>query len=408
MSSTTLLPNLFRLAANRRILLLQGPIGGFFRQLADWLTQRHCEVFKINLNCGDELFYPAHSPRTFAYKDNLSDFHIYLRDFIQKNQIDAVVCFGDNRAYHNIAKQICQTLPETQFWVFEEGYFRPFWVTLEQTGVNAHSPLPRDADFFVAQLPHLPKQADLNPPPVRGGFLPVAQLAMRYYGAMYFGRRDFPSYRHHRFHEIPHYVKLWLISGCKRAYYAVSERWFVNKIKQGRFGRFFVLPLQVFNDSQVRIHSDFGSVREFLLYVLQSFAQYAPDHTQLLIKHHPMDRGFIDYADDIRQFIAQQPHLIGRVHYVHDVPLPVFLRYGVGMVTLNSTSGLSALIHNMPVKVLGRAHYDMAGLTDQQDLADFWHKPQAPNAKLFEAYRAYHLNITQIHGSFYSKVNLPK
>lgn len=400
--------NLSLLAENRRILLLQGPIGSFFQELADWLEKRGCDVFKINLNRGDEVFYSPNRARTFAYQGELSDFHVYLRDFIQQHHIQAVACFGDTRIYHTIAKNICQTLPETQFWAFEEGYFRPFWVTLERDGVNAHSLLPRDVAFFVAQQAHLPPQFEPQYPPVRGGFLPVAKLAMRYYGAMYWGRREFPCYRHHRFHEIPHYVKLWLISGCKRAYYAVSERWFANKIKQGRFGRFFVLPLQVFNDSQVRVHSDFGSVREFMLSVLQSFAEHAPEDTQLLIKHHPMDRGFIDYDDDIKAFIAHNPHLIGRVQYVHDVPLPVFLRYGVGMVTLNSTSGLSALIHNMPVKVLGRAHYDMAGLTDQQDLADFWRNPQKPEAALFEAYRWYHLNITQIHGSFYSKVNLPK
>lgn len=53
------------------------------------------------------------------------------------------------------------------------------------------------------------------------------------------------------------------------------------------------------------------------------------------------------------------------------MPLPALLRYGKGMVTLNSTSGLSALIHHMPVKVLGRVHYDIPGMTFQGSLADF-------------------------------------
>lgn len=408
MDTSYLSSNAKRLAENHRILLLQSPIGAFFAHLSDWLTQRNCEVFKINFNGGDEWFYPAQRPNTFVYEGFLSDFDVYLRDFIEQHQIDALVCFGDNRPYHAIAKQLCQTLPEMQFWVFEEGYFRPFWVTLEQNGVNDHSPLPRQAEFFLDQLPHLPQQDDLQPKPVWAGFTPVALASMMYYWQMYRKRRQFANYEHHRTREIGHYVKLWAISSFKRAYYALDEHWFANKIKQGRFGRFFVLPLQVYNDSQVHIHSDFASVRDFMLHVLQSFAEHAPDDTQLLIKHHPMDRGFIDYDDDIKSFIAKNPHLIGRVQYVHDVPLPVFLRYGVGMVTLNSTSGLSALIHNMPVKVLGRAHYDMAGLTDQQDLDSFWLNPQKPDENLFRAYRLYHLNITQINGNFYSKVLLPK
>lgn len=406
MSHTLLPSNLERLAAHRRILLLQGPIGYFFTQLSDWLVQGGSQVYKINLNYGDEIFY-AHRINAHRYTGTLADFESYLRDFLTQYAIEAIVCFGDNRPYHRIAKLVCQMQPEIRFWVFEEGYFRPFWVTLEQDGVNAYSPLPRDAHFFIQNFSKLKQKNAVKMVPVKGGFLPMAQLAMRYYWAMYWGRKKFLHYQHHRFHEIRHYIKMWCISGLRRAYYVVVERSFARKIEQGQFGRFFVLPLQVFNDSQIRIHSDFSSVRAFLLHVLESFAHHAPDETQLLIKHHPMDRGFIDYDTDIQSVMAKYPHLIGRVHYVHDVPLPVFLRYGVGMVTLNSTSGLSALIHNMPVKVLGRAHYDMVGLTDQQILADFWHKPTKPNAKLFEAYRLYHLNITQINGNYYSEVNLP-
>ena len=33
--------------------------------------------------------------------------------------------------------------------VFEEGYFRPHWVTLERSGVNAHSLLPKDPQWYL-------------------------------------------------------------------------------------------------------------------------------------------------------------------------------------------------------------------------------------------------------------------
>ena len=164
----------------------------------------------------------------------------------------------------------------------------------------------------------------------------------------------------------------------------------------------------MFNDSQIRVHSDFNSVRDFLLHVLYSFAASAPEHLNLIVKHHPMDRGFIDYQKDIDHFIHFHPEFKKRIFYIHDVPLPALLRYGKGMVTLNSTSGLSALIHHMPVKVLGRVHYDIPGMTFQGSLADFWHNPSPPDAELFHAYRMYHINNTQINGSFYSRVNFPK
>ncbi|TFV01348.1 capsule biosynthesis protein, partial [Bacillus stratosphericus] len=56
--------------SSRRILLLQGPVGPFFKTFSQWLTEnRRKTVFKLNFNYGDEVFYPLHMPRTFAYRD---------------------------------------------------------------------------------------------------------------------------------------------------------------------------------------------------------------------------------------------------------------------------------------------------------------------------------------------------
>lgn len=399
--------NLEKLAKNRRILLLQGPIGPFFQDLSKWLKQQGAEVFKFNFNAGDELYYPAKTSGTLNYTGSLLDFDSHLEHFIAEYHIRAVVCFGDNRPYHKAAKAVCDEL-RVSFWAFEEGYFRPHFVTLEEHGVNAHSPIPRDPGFFLDAYACLKQKEYAAPPAVPDGFWPRAKLAVRYYLAASFGNRHYPDYQHHRINRLRHYVKLWTLSGIKRANYLLNDHNFAKQIASGRFGRFFVLPLQVFNDSQIHVHSDFSSVREFLLQVLDSFARHAPSDTSLLVKHHPMDRGFIDYQKDIDAFLERFPQLHRRIHYVHDVPLPVFLRHGVGMVTINSTSGLSALIHRMPVKLLGRAHYDVPGMTSQQPLAEFWHCPEPPGEQLFHAYRMYHLNITQINGSFYSRVNLPK
>ena len=391
-----------------RILLLQGPIGTFFSDFADWLHQQCGKtVFKLNFNAGDELCFPATKPNTFAYTDTFQAFPDFLSAFIREHRIEAVVCFGDTRPYHIAAKSVVHVLGNVSFWAFEEGYFRPYFVTLEKSGVNAYSPLPRDARFFADAYPHLSRQSYQDPAPVPAGFLPVAKQAIRYYVAARLHQRRYPHYIHHRINHIGHYVKLWTLSGLKRVNYVLEDRHFAHQVKSGKYGKFFILPLQVFNDSQFRVHSDFSSVRNFMLHVLTSFATHAPADVNLIVKHHPMDRGFIDYQKDIHHFVKKHPQLKGRVFYVHDVPLPVFLRHGIGMVTLNSTSGLSALIHNMPVKVIGRAHYDIPGITYQGKLAVFWRQPTPPDAALFHAYRMYHINVTQIHGSFYSRVNFP-
>ena len=329
-----------------------------------------------------------------------------MQEYIVQHHIQAVVCFGDTRPYHVIAKRIANE-NQASFWAFEEGYFRPYYITLEKDGVNAFSPLPRRADFFLEQFPKLARQEYEAPTPVRGGFTPMAKNAVRYYIELFRNPNKYPNYIHHRASNAGHYLKLWSISILKRLNYYIEDIQIAKRVKAGKYGKFFIVPLQVFNDSQVRIHCDFSSVRSFLLHVLASFAAHAPADTNLIIKHHPMDRGFIDYSRDIKRFIKKHPKLKGRITYVHDVPLPVFLRHGLGMVTINSTSGLSGLIHNMPVKVLGRAYYDIPGITDQNTLAEFWNHPTPPDKELFHAYRMYHLNVTQINGNFYSQVFFP-
>jgi capsular polysaccharide export protein len=73
------------------------------------------------------------------------------------------------------------------------------------------------------------------------------------------------------------------------------------------------------------------------------------------------------------------------------------------MITINSTSGISALIHNKPVLALGKAIYNFKGLTSQQSLSEFWNSPQKPEEDLIIKFKSYLINETQINGSFYSK-----
>lgn len=389
---------------HQRILLLQGPIGDFFQQLGNWLEKQEKIIFKINFNAGDEYFYPKtgnpYNPLT--YRHELSQFRGFLADFIQQNAIDAIVCFGDAREYHRIAKQVAEQ-NKISFWAFEEGYFRPHFVTLEKDGVNAYSTLSRDPEFF-RQFANLSEPDDIQP--LAAGFLPLAKLAMRYYYTAYYHRHRYPHYQHHRILNVLHYCKIWTISSFKRLVYWIRDYNFEKKVVSGHFGDFFIVPLQVHNDSQVKVHCDFDSVKDFLVHVLDSFVNDAPSHLTLIVKHHPMDRGFIDYGNIIHDYIQRYPQLKGRLYYVHDVGLPVFLRHGKGMVTLNSTSGISALLHNMPTLTLGRASYHMPKLTYQGALAEFWHNPTPPDAEVFKWYRLFHLHKTQLNGSFYKEVVL--
>jgi capsular polysaccharide export protein len=170
-------------------------------------------------------------------------------------------------------------------------------------------------------------------------------------------------------------------------------------------GRWFLVPLQVHNDSQVLHHAAAGGVAGFIAGTIASFARHAPHDCLLVIKHHPMDRGYRDYRAMVADEAARQG-CAGRVLCLHDQPTLLLLQHCRGVVTINSTVGISALAQGRATKTMGAAFYDMPGLTYQGPLHRFWHEARlaAPDARLWRHFHALILADAQINGSFYRRV----
>ena len=126
------------LLTHNHVLLLQGKMGKFFDRFASFLQSQDIQVSKINFNAGDAFFYKH--KRAYDYVGTLAAFTPWLTSFIADNQIDAVVCFGDCRPHHLQAARLCEQL-EVSFFVFEEGYLRPDYITLQEHGINGYSRL---------------------------------------------------------------------------------------------------------------------------------------------------------------------------------------------------------------------------------------------------------------------------
>jgi len=62
------------------------------------------------------------------------------------------------------------------------------------------------------------------------------------------------------------------------------------------------------------------------------------------------------------------------------------------------------LYHDTPVKALGEAIYDIDGLTHQGTLETFWKDPGIVDKNLYERFRRYLIDKTQINGSLYTEV----
>jgi len=380
----------------RRVLLLQGPVGPFFRRLARDLRAAGAAVEKVNFNGGDWLFYPRGAR---SYRGRLDGFADYLRKLVRERRIDTMLLYGDCRPVHRIARSVAAELG-LPVGVFEEGYVRPDYVTLEWGGVNGYSTLPKDPEFYLRQ------EFDAPGPPQRVGntFYAAALWAVLYYLAAAVARPWFPHYQHHRPLVLAE-AWPWLRGAWRKVIYGVRERGLLARFAGELSGRYFLVPLQLYVDAQIRVHSPFDSVAEFISGVIASFAGHAPPDTHLIVKHHPFDRGYNDYGSLIAEE-ARRQGIGDRVHYVHDLHLPTLLRHARGVVLVNSTVGMSALFHGAPLKVCGSANYDMPGLVYQGTLDDFWHEAEGsrPDPNLHRRFRAFLIRATQINGSFYRRM----
>jgi capsular polysaccharide export protein len=385
--------------SGKNILLLQGPYGTFFKKLDAFLRQAGARTYSVCLNAGDRFF--SNKDNIIDYKGEKEAWVSFIKQTLVDYKIRKIFLFGDCRYYQRAAIQEANELG-IECFVFEEGYIRPDFVTLEKSGVNAFSSICRHRSFYD----HLSLE-DLISPKVLSANIKYRRIVSQtivYYILMNVLKFRYPYYEHH--------LK---ISCLKEAFYGIrnvlrkmrfkiSERNVAKRLQTTLSKKYYFVPLQTHTDYQVRTHSNYDSIEAFIKEVLFSFARHAPEESFLIFKHHPMDRGRKNYRRLINK-IAVNLRINSRVVVVHDVHLPTCLKNAIGTVTINSTVGLSSLYHKTPTIALGKALYDIEGLTCKgMCLNDFWSRYQAPDTSLYKKFKLYLIEKTQLNGSFYGLI----
>lgn len=379
----------------RSFLFLQGVCSPFFAKLADQLTVDGHRVFKINFNAGD-LAYWGTRP-AWNYRGELSGLRDFIDDKCRRFEITDQVLFGDCRPVHRSAFA-CGPALGIRTHVFEEGYMRPFWVTLEREGVNGHSLLPRDPDWFRSVGAGLPDYGDGAP--FHSPFWMRAAHDAAYHLAGSLNSIVFPRYRSHApFNAAIEYAgyagRFTMLHFRKPKDVALID----GLVRSGV--RFYVLPLQLGSDAQIRDHSRFSDMNEVMTFVLESFARHAPGNARLVIKNHPLDAGLVNHRRAVAG-LEQRFGLAGRIDYLESGDLGPLLQNAQGVVTVNSTVGLVALGEECPTVTLSDPIYNLPGLTFQGPLDDFWTRAVKSERELFRCFRNTVIHATQVNGGFYS------
>lgn len=380
-------------ATRQRVaLVLQGAATPFQRRLAAALEAEGARIVKINICGGDVVFWrrPA-----IAFRGRFEDWRGFVAGILDREGVTDLVLFGDCRPHHAVAIDLARRRG-LKLHLFEEGYLRPGWVTCEAWGVNGHSDLPRGAAAFHA----LARAAEPTPPPapVPSYFLHRAVWDVLWTAGLVALMPAFPHYRHHALdHPLVEYAG-WLGRFLRAPWVRRRSR----VVMQGLAGqRYYLHPLQLDTDFQIRTHSPYRDTVAAADEVIASFARSADPATRLVVKLHPLDFRPVAKRRRIERLAARHG-VADRVDFIDGGDLQQLVDGAIGVVVVNSTVGLFALERGKPLQTLGSAVFDLPGLSFQGGLDRFWAEGQPPRAELLEAFRRVVVARTQLRGSFFS------
>jgi capsular polysaccharide export protein len=380
-------------------LFLQGPASPFFTRLAAALRDRGHQVWRINFNGGDRAFW--RHPGAIDYLDNENNFSAFLTRQFTHWSITDIVLLGDCRPLHKLAIEAAKFFG-VKTHIFEEGYIRPNWITLEHSGVNGFSSLPRDIDSFLAAASRL------------GAELPSVELPSKlshraFDDVVYSFSTMLMKWRY------PNYKRHWPYGQLEEYWYG-GRRLFARTINNrsreraiaeiiNREPEYYVFPMQVDVDSQIIFHSQFNGQADVIKSVIKSFALNAPQHSTLVITEHPLETSPTNW----RRLVTEQAaafDVTSRVCFFAGGSPKELLEKGRGIVVVNSTTGHQGLELGVPVIALSPAVFNLTGVTFQGGLDRFWTESRPANLNWINAFRRVIIDRTQLNGGFFSKTGI--
>ncbi len=394
-------PKSFPEKATPRILLLQGPVGPFFWKTQDHLNSSGFDAWRVCFNTGDRMF--GRVDKTLNFSGSLDSWRGWITELLRNNGFDCVLLFGAERIIHRIATECCEALG-IPVLCLEEGYIRPGYITMEFGGNNWRSPI-------AGQLPPETFSTPRRDAP-KGVSCPSSFSAMAWNAFHYFTVRALFSSMSERklFHkqkrtlvfEAFYWIKNYYRKFSHLSYnYKISER-----LLEHHDHKFFIVPLQVHDDGQLGRAASSWNNQKLILKTIVSFARNAPKSHHLVFKIHPMERGHTRDWNLIRQVSALND-VKDRVHVLDGCSLGLLTRHSAGMITINSTSGLSALHHGVPLAVMGKALYRHPSLAfcveKGMDLDRFWTSGQVASENERQAYLSWVMHECLAGGDFYAR-----
>ena len=323
-------------------------------------------------------------------------------NYIRDNKLSHVILFGSDRPIHSIARKICEKCG-IKVLCFEEGYFRPDYVTLDIGGNNASSPL-------AGKLPDI-EEGLISEAALKEKYkITVSEKSFRnkcIYGFLYYTCSELFSSNKQKnlFHKnLTLYKQLfqWISNfilykiKCKKDTYLLSE--LIQK-------KYHLVALQLDSDMQSRFQSNGWKKLDVIHETIKSFANNCETESHLVFKVHPLERGHLRHEKVIKN-IAQKFGIENRVWIIQTGSIGQWIKYSCGIITINSTSGFSAIFHGVPILLLGNAIYENEYLVskckDVTDIDLFWENKIKNNKNQRLNYLAWVKSRACVNGDFFT------
>lgn len=393
----------------RVFLMLQGPQSPFFSALSNELVDNLAEVYKLNLCGGDSLIWlynklkHKNKAKVFSYHRHKKHFPLFIKNFYITKGVTDILVYGDWRPFHHEAILIAKSL-NINVWVYEEGYLRGSFSTMERDGVNGRSHMMSYKDNIDYYYQKICNEQTFVPTFSR----PTIYNKVKYAIIHHVGNvLLFPFYCFYHTHR-PHNILVELI-GIVPRFFLRHNRKLKSAQTLYKFFKskapFYYYPLQLNSDAQVQLYSPYIRQEDTLITVISSFAKHAKEDHRLLIKNHPLDNGLIDYGAYIKA-VAIAFNVANRVTYVQDGNNNILINKCKSVVLINSTVGLSALMAGKNVYCLGSSIYTTAGLAyniKTLRLDDFWNIQSSIDKDKLDKYIKVLTYNCLISGNFYTK-----
>lgn len=355
----------------QRALLLQGPVGWFFKSLQTELIRRNFDVKRVLFNSADAIY--ASRKNVVRFSGSLDDWQRWLKNEFSVNPPDIIILFGSNRPVHTVARELAK-IHDIKVLSLEEGYLRSGYITCEVGGNNQHSMLSHSMKDVIAEG-DVPQHANVG-----SSFYHLVAQGMIYYLWRDFTESEAEKQLYHRVTNTPLVDSIIWTRRMMRYWWAkIFEYRARRQILSGKKGHYIFVPLQTPGDSQLRIASRGWSNNKLVRETLRAVKETGSD-LHVIFKTHPLDVNSHIRTRNIKRIAAEQG-MTQKTTILDSGMISLLTEHSSGMITINSTCGFSALGHGKPLLVLGDAvfrHENIATIGNDASSIDEFFRLRAP------------------------------